>query len=806
MSERPHGLLLPSFWMGGYEGADHVNAAGEALDMVRATGHLDRLEEDYRRAARQGLRCLRESIGWRLSEGAGGAMDLSRAVRMASTARRAGIQPLWTLMHYGLPPDLSLFDDAIIERFARFAGAVARTLRPLCPAPRFYTPINEISFLAWAASTGGFLWQPDDAPATEGGPGSERSGYLVKRRLARAALAGMAAIRKEDPQARFLHVEPLVHVAPPLDRPDLAPLAQQIRDYQWQALDLLGGRLEPELGGHEGALDWLGFNHYHSSQWEAQTERRLAWHLRDPRRQPLGTLLQEAWLRYRRPLLIAETGHVGMGRSAWLHDVAGEALRARALGLPLQGVCLYPLLDRPDWYEPRRWHRCGLWHLGGERRQAPGPAADARLPVQAYARALQAWQCLPAEPPGCARRLLVLLPGRWEALDAGLQHLLRRLCGERLHGARGPRAGASFSVLLVEPPRPHEGPPQLRRHRLGPGLELIMLHTAQAAHGWATAGQDLTLLRSALGPDPGGGTLTWLMRWPATQPLPLEALPRGALLLQPDAQALPPPASPAWPGLPARPALLLCEAPQQARRWAARCEGGGTRVLRLPLGLPERALRPPPPGTYEAEEVGALLGPAPGPRLLVCARPQQPLDLVWLDALARLRPHWQFLMLGSHAPSDGRWPSACRGLGELAPELLPALLHACDAGLVLAPVSVCTTHLWPELLHLAPCIGLPVISTPLAELMPPAPQGGRPGWRIAPDAAAMVRHVEALLGQPRHRPSRRALAEAARRQHRLERDLLQALAGLAAASPAQEDRGPAAARPEAITAGSALAP
>ncbi|MBB2487632.1 family 1 glycosylhydrolase, partial [Mitsuaria sp. WAJ17] len=399
MSKGPCGLLLPSFWMGGYEGSDHVNAAGEALDMVRATGHLARLDEDYRRAARLGLRTLRESIGWRLSEGAGGALDLGRAVRMAQAARRAGIQPLWTLMHYGLPSDLSLFDDALIERFARFAGAVARTLRPLCEAPRFYTPINEISFLAWAASVGGFFQPAGGAPTQAEGAGSELSGYQIKRRLARAALAGMAAIRAVDPQARFLHVEPLVHVAAPPERPELDALARQVRDYQWQALDLLSGRLEPGLGGHEGALDWLGFNHYHSSQWEVTTEKRLAWHLREPRRQPLWALLQQAFQRYGRPLLVAETGHVGMGRAAWLHEMAGEALQARAQGLPLQGLCLYPLLDRPDWGDAERWHRCGLWQLAHDKAATPAMAADSRVTVQAYASALQAWTSLPG-PPG----------------------------------------------------------------------------------------------------------------------------------------------------------------------------------------------------------------------------------------------------------------------------------------------------------------------------------------------------------------------------------------------------------------------
>ena len=35
---------LAGFWLGGFEGADHVNGAGTPLDMVAASGHLARLD------------------------------------------------------------------------------------------------------------------------------------------------------------------------------------------------------------------------------------------------------------------------------------------------------------------------------------------------------------------------------------------------------------------------------------------------------------------------------------------------------------------------------------------------------------------------------------------------------------------------------------------------------------------------------------------------------------------------------------------------------------------------------------------
>jgi hypothetical protein len=30
-------------------------------------------------------------------------------------------------------------------------------------------------------------------------------------------------------------------------------------------------------------------------------------------------------------------------------------------GVPLWGICLYPIVDRPDWDHLDRWHHSGLW-------------------------------------------------------------------------------------------------------------------------------------------------------------------------------------------------------------------------------------------------------------------------------------------------------------------------------------------------------------------------------------------------------------------------------------------------------------
>ena len=44
-------------------------------------------------------------------------------------------------------------------------------------------------------------------------------------------------------------------------------------------------------------------------------------------------------------------------------SVAVEAEALLAEGVPLRGVCLYPILGMPEWHAPEEWTRMGLWDL-----------------------------------------------------------------------------------------------------------------------------------------------------------------------------------------------------------------------------------------------------------------------------------------------------------------------------------------------------------------------------------------------------------------------------------------------------------
>jgi hypothetical protein len=206
----------------------------------------------------------------------------------------------------------------------------------------------------------------------------------------RAYIEGAHALREADPSIRMLSTEPLVHIVPPLHAtPRERRWAREAHDNQFQATDILSGRMCPELGGREDLLDIVGFNYYYDNQWQNGTPNKLGWNddVPDPRWVPLRNLLRSAHKRYRRPFALTETSHPGVDRPAWLRMIADECAAVLREGLPLQGICLYPIIDRPDWDHLDQWHQSGLWDADlaqpGPARVLHQPSAEALLAAQA---------------------------------------------------------------------------------------------------------------------------------------------------------------------------------------------------------------------------------------------------------------------------------------------------------------------------------------------------------------------------------------------------------------------------------------
>jgi hypothetical protein len=224
------------------------------------------------------------------------------------------------------------------------------------------TPINEVGFLSWLGG---------DARGTS--PYCVGQGWEVKYALMRAYIEGVAALREEDPSIRIMTTEPLVNITAAQDSyPYERRAASERHDYQFQATDMLCGGICPELGGSPTLLDIVGVNYYYNNQWLDVSHQMLGWNDETPHPgwKPLRHLLGEVHARYGRPMVISETSHPHEDRPLWMRSVAAECRAALEDGIPLWGVCWYPIIDRPDWDHTDVWHRSGIWDRDPD--QGPG--------------------------------------------------------------------------------------------------------------------------------------------------------------------------------------------------------------------------------------------------------------------------------------------------------------------------------------------------------------------------------------------------------------------------------------------------
>jgi hypothetical protein len=178
----------------------------------------------------------------------------------------------------------------------------------------------------------------------------------------------------------------LIHVEPGLGDAEHLRRAELYRLSQFEALDLLTGRLEPSLGGDPDLVDVVGLNFYPDNQWYFGGSTIPMGHQAF---RPLREMLAEAHARCGRPLLLAETGAEGTARTAWLHYVAGEVHAARKAGVPVEGICIYPVLDYPGW-ENERVCEVGLLSGAnelGRRRVCSGFARELRRQQVIFANA-----------------------------------------------------------------------------------------------------------------------------------------------------------------------------------------------------------------------------------------------------------------------------------------------------------------------------------------------------------------------------------------------------------------------------------
>ncbi len=343
----PEERLFQSFLMGGFECSTHRGRHGKRHDLIAATHHDKFAATDYERMLKIGMKTARDGVRWHLIEREPFHYDFSSLQKQIRAAQETGIQIIWDLFHYGYPDDLDIFSPEFVERFARFSAATVGFLSNETDSTIFICPVNEISFFSWmAGEVGGFY------------PFACRRGDELKRQLVRTTIHAIDAIRAVLPNARFIQTDPAIHVTTGEDNPSVRRRAEKYRLAQFEAFDMLCGRREPELGGNAEYLDIIGLNYYFHNQWFYPNRRKI---LRGHRLyRPLHEILAEYYERYRRPLLIAETGIEDEMRPNWFRYVCEQTQIAQLAGVPLEGICLYPIINHPGWDDERHCHN-GLW-------------------------------------------------------------------------------------------------------------------------------------------------------------------------------------------------------------------------------------------------------------------------------------------------------------------------------------------------------------------------------------------------------------------------------------------------------------
>jgi polysaccharide biosynthesis protein PelF len=357
--------LFKSFFIGGFEASTHCrHADGRRLDLIASTQHDRFAVQDYERLHSLGIRTARDGIRWHLIEQPGGRYDWSSVIPMLRAARETRTQVIWDLLHFGWPSDVDIFEPAFVDRFGRFARAFMQVLVQETDETPFIAPINEPSFLSFAAGEKGFFF-----------PFAHRRGGEMKAQFVRGTVAACAAARDVHPGTRLVHTDPVINIIADPRKPWDRLAAEQYRLAQFEAWDMIAGRARPDLGGQRDYLDILGLNYYIQNQWIHDGGGVLV--PTHPQHLPFRYFMREAYERYSRPVFISETGIEAEVRPDWLRYMGQEVRGALQLGVPVEGLCLYPIVDHPGWEDDRHCPN-GVWGYADEtgHRDTYAPLAD----------------------------------------------------------------------------------------------------------------------------------------------------------------------------------------------------------------------------------------------------------------------------------------------------------------------------------------------------------------------------------------------------------------------------------------------
>lgn len=370
-SARPRGLL----WLVGIENALIPDMD---VDELTWTGHRERWREDLALAAAVGATAVRYGLTWPEVETAPGQYDFARVDAVLDEMQRLGLEPVWDLVHFGVPAYLAggYLDPAFPEAYAAYLEAFARRYRGVVTK---LTPWNE-PYISVYFRAGFGIWPPH----LEGRDGFAR----LLAPVVTALHEGLRRLEDAAPDTQVWLNDGADTFHP--RRPEVAEEAGFRTLQRYAAFDLLLGKAVPGQETHEWLLragfprevlarcaaepvrvDVIGLDYYPETEHDLDVGEDGRPVVTTARR-PLG-LAATALAYHRRyglPLFVAESSAAGSDevRRRWIEWNMGEIAAARSGGADVVGYTWWPLFDHVDWdslLTRRAGFVCpaGLYHL-----------------------------------------------------------------------------------------------------------------------------------------------------------------------------------------------------------------------------------------------------------------------------------------------------------------------------------------------------------------------------------------------------------------------------------------------------------
>ncbi len=369
--------LFSSFIWGGYE-CNSALAKDKRFNDLQDTRHHINCLNDYQLVKSIDITTVREGLLWSQIDKGYGNYDFTLFESIMQLGKNSGIEQIWDLNHFDYPSYLDPFSSEFIDAFTKYAVESIKVIRKYNKETIYVVPFNEISFFSFMGGSVG-AWAPFGIDV----------GVELKMQCVKAVVSAINAIRKIDKYIRFIHVDPLMMRKP--RKPNVITLSYEntFERISFESLDMLAGKVHPELGGSMDILDIIGINHYPSSQewlnysddYKVISHERMDW--LDPNWTPFAKMLLKVASRYNnQPIVVSETGAWGRLREDWWKTTLEQVDIALNLGINLQGVCAYPIIDRRDWSQGHLTNS-GFWDF------AEGDVNCSRIPYKSVIRLIK---------------------------------------------------------------------------------------------------------------------------------------------------------------------------------------------------------------------------------------------------------------------------------------------------------------------------------------------------------------------------------------------------------------------------------